>query len=365
VHYGKFSNWFLSGEYFFDVNPPFGKWVIALVANALGFDPSLDDFEKPGAAISSAAQVFAARAPAAFFGSLTVPVFYWLCRQLHLSEVSSFLGAAFILFDSMHVIQSRMIMVDSLLVFFTCVSLLCALLMWDAKKICILKGSRRTFADIVAVAALLVTTGVCCGFAVSVRWTAFATPAVVLVVSIFGIPPFCVSPLTWLEVAVLASSIFAAYYGSFAVFLMTASKSGTGNAFMSPEFQMCLQGSQVAMDAAAAGLSTECRMSMWAKFAELNKKVRELLWTRVMHSCISYLFVCNAAATDQFLTLCRPVVAYPRSLRTRKGFAAQTSGARRGFSGASTGAVRCTIESLAESGELTRHPRNWNPSYTR
>lgn len=287
MHYGKFANWVLTGEYFFDVNPPFGKWVIAVVASALGFDPNVDDFEKPGAPISSSAQAFAGRAPAAIFGSLTVPVFYWLCRKLCLSEVSSFLGAAFILLDSMHIIQSRMIMVDSLLVFFTCVSLLCALLMWDAKQICTLKGMKRASQDVVIVAALLVTTGVFCGLAVSVRWTAFATPAVVLAVSIFGIPPFCLSPLSWQEVGVLFASMFTAYFGSFDVFLLTVAKSGSGNAFMSPEFQMCLEGSQVYLDAEAAGLSTECRMSVWARFAELNAKVSATSCLR--QCCVIYI----------------------------------------------------------------------------
>jgi hypothetical protein len=274
VHYGKFTNWVLSGEYFFDVNPPFGKWVIALVASLLGFDPTLDAFEKPGSAISSQAQTFAGRAPAALFGSLTVPVFYWLCRQLRLSGASAFLGASLILFDSMHVVQSRLIMVDSLLVFLTCAGLLCALLLWDAKQVCLRGEGRRHAREVVTVAALLVATGILCGLSVSVRWTAFATPAVVLIVSVFGVPPFCLCPLNWLEVVVLGASMFAAYYGSFAVFLMTLHKSGTGNAFMSNSFQMCLAGSRAALDAAAAGTDAACRMSMWSRFVELNQKVR-------------------------------------------------------------------------------------------
>lgn len=255
------------------MNPPFGKWLIALIASALGFDPTLDVFETTGSPISSAAQAFAARAPAALFGSLTVPVFYCLCRQLRLSEVSSFLGASFILFDSMHVIQSRMIMVDSLLVFFTCLSLLSALLMWDAKQLCMLKGANKSVRDVVTASTLLVATGVFCGLAVSVRWTAFATPAVVLIVSTFGIPPFCLAPLSWVEVVVLFAGMLLSYFGSFDVFLMTVSKSGTGDAFMSPDFQLCLHGSEAFLNAAAAGLSTECRMSAWAKFVELNQKV--------------------------------------------------------------------------------------------
>lgn len=273
THYLKFSTWILSSEFFFDVNPPFGKWVIALVASALGFDArDASAFSQPQLPIAPEI-AFAARAPAAIFGSLTVPIFYFVCRQLGLSPESAALGACFILFDSMHVIQSRLTMVDSVLVYFTCVALLCALLLWDAKRILLLKGPQRGFFDVVVVAALLVATGVFSGLAVSVRWTAFATPAVVMIVSLFGVPPFCLAPLNGLEVLVLAASMFSAYYGSFVVFLLSVRKSGTGNAFMSPEFQRCLEGSQPFLEALGAGAVSPCGMSMWARFLELNQKV--------------------------------------------------------------------------------------------
>lgn len=273
THYLKFSTWVLSSEFFFDVNPPFGKWVIAVVASSLGFRPAdVSIFKDPQLPIESDI-AFAARAPSAIFGSLTVPIFYFVCRQLGLSTEASALGACFILFDSMHVIQSRLTMVDSVLVYFTCVALLCALLLWDAKRIFLRKGAGREFRDVFAVAALLVATGVFCGLAVSVRWTAFATPAVVLIVSVFGVPPFCLAPLDGLEVLVLAFSMFAAYYASFVVFFLSVHKTGTGDAFMSEQFQMCLEGSRPYLAALGSGLIPACKMSMWARFVELNHKV--------------------------------------------------------------------------------------------
>lgn len=275
IHYGKFVNWVLTGRYFFDVNPPLGKLILAISARALGFDPEADTFAAPGDDFSSPAQAFAARAPSAFFGALTVPVFYALCRRLTMGAPASALGAAFIALDTMHATQSRLIAVESLLVLLTCLGLLAALAMWDAKRACVLKGAPPTVYEASNVALLLVASGVACGLAVAVRWTAFATPVVVMIVSAFGVQPFCVAPLNWLEVLVLGSSMFFAYFASFAAFFMALQKSGTGDVFMSQPFQMCLLRSKEAMLAAVEGRDSSCKLSLWSMFLELNQKIFE------------------------------------------------------------------------------------------
>jgi dolichyl-phosphate-mannose--protein O-mannosyl transferase len=171
----------------------------------------------------------------------------------------------------MHVAQSRLIMVDAILVFFTCFSLIAAVRLWDAREASADRRATpagRSLADVSHVAFLLVATGLLCGWAVAVRWTAFATPILVLAVSMFGIPPFCQSPLSILEVVVLAASMCASYFLSFAVYLGALSKSGAGDAFMSPEFQACLAGSDAA--AAANGI---CKRSLFRRIVELNRTI--------------------------------------------------------------------------------------------
>jgi dolichyl-phosphate-mannose--protein O-mannosyl transferase len=37
VHFGKFIGGYISGHYFFDIHPPFGKLLIALVAYLGGY----------------------------------------------------------------------------------------------------------------------------------------------------------------------------------------------------------------------------------------------------------------------------------------------------------------------------------------
>lgn len=265
VHYLNFGNYVLTNKYFFDVNPVFGKMAVAYLGKALGYVPDIH-FESLGQHVP-AAQVFAARAPAALFGALTVPVFYRVCRLLRLSTYASLMGAFCILFDIMHVIQSRIVMVDSVLVFFTCFAFYHALLLWDAKNVVLIKGRHVTVADTATVLLYLIVTGVCCGLSVSVRWTAFATPALIFTVSLYGVGPFCMEPLNLLELLLLYGSALLSYCGSFAVFLLNMTESGPGDGFMTPEFQKCLTGSKLYEGPGG------CTLSMWARIVEVNKTI--------------------------------------------------------------------------------------------
>ncbi|CDF35143.1 Dolichyl-phosphate-mannose--protein mannosyltransferase, family GT39 [Chondrus crispus] len=265
VHYLNFGTFLLSNKYFFDVNPVFGKMAIAYVGKLMGLAP-LPRFTALGEHVP-AAQAFAARAPAALFGAFTVPIFYRVCRLLRLSMYASVLGALFILFDMMHVIQSRIAMVDSVLVFFTCVAFYSALLLWDAKNVVVIKGRSVSMLDTAYVLLYLVLTGICCGLCVSVRWTAFATPALIFTVSLYGVNPFCKEPLNVLELAVLYGTAVASYMGSFALFLLNVNESGPGDGFMSAEFQKCLVGSKHWEGGEG------CGMSMWARIIEVNRVI--------------------------------------------------------------------------------------------
>ncbi|CAN8070755.1 unnamed protein product [Agarophyton chilense] len=265
VHYLSFNNHVLNGTYFFDVNPVWGKVVMAFIAKLVGYDPSYD-LPALGEKLSTPFQAFAARAPCAFFGTLTVPVFYKVCRWLHLSTYASVVGSAFILFDSMHVIQSRVAMVDALLVFWTCFSVICAFTLWDQKNFIIFKGKDVKFSSVAKMIMLLVVTGINCGLSISVRWTAFATPVLIFIISFFGVGPFLVEPLNLIELLVLYTSAFAGYCGSFLVFLLQVNKSGSGDGFMSPDFQACLQGNKHAQPGT-------CEMSYAARIWEINKQI--------------------------------------------------------------------------------------------
>lgn len=266
THYINFSNHILRREYFFDVNPVWGKLVIAMIAKFLGYDETLPNVSL-GDPFKSAQQGFSARLPSVILGSLTVPIFYRVCRLLHMSTYASVVAALFICFDSMHIIQSRIAMVDSILVFYCCLSLLFALYLWHAKNLVILKRGSVSPRDAASIVILLILTGVHCGLAASVRWTAFATPLLIFIISFFGIGPFCLQPLNELELLVLYGSAFLSYCGSFALFILQVNSTGPGDNFMSPDFQSCIIGTQHYTG------PNGCKMSMWRRIWELNATI--------------------------------------------------------------------------------------------
>lgn len=266
VHYLGFTNNILNRKYLFDVNPVWGKLVIAFVAKLMGYDPTPVQLTL-GQRLASPYQALAVRVPCAIFGTLTVPVFYKVCRWLHLSTYASVIGSAFIAFDCMHVIQSRVAMVDAILVFWTCFSMMCALTMWDQKNRIVFLRKELNFSSVVRMMALLIVTGINCGLSVSVRWTAFATPVLIFVISFFGVAPFLVEPFNFIELFVLYGSAFVGYCGSFVLFLLQVSNSGPGDNFMSPEFQACINGNQFATSPEA------CTKSWLARVWEVNKVI--------------------------------------------------------------------------------------------
>eukprot|EP00178_Gracilaria_changii_P027723 TRINITY_DN90_c0_g1_i1.p1 TRINITY_DN90_c0_g1~~TRINITY_DN90_c0_g1_i1.p1 ORF type:complete len:551 (+),score=76.04 TRINITY_DN90_c0_g1_i1:3559-5211(+) len=265
VHYLTFDNHVLNGTYFFDVNPVWGKLVIAFLAKWVGYDAS---YAPPGLGetVATPLQSFAARAPCAFFGTLTVPVFYKVCRWLHLSTYASVVGSAFILFDCMHVIQSRVAMVDAVLVFWTCFSVMCAFTLWDQKNYIVFKGKDVKVSTVLTMMMLLVATGINCGLSISVRWTAFATPLLIFIISFFGVGPFLVEPLNLIELFVLFASTCGGYLGSFLLFLLQVNQSGPGDGFMSARHQACLKGNQFEA-------SGPCEMSYLERIWEINKQI--------------------------------------------------------------------------------------------
>lgn len=285
-HYGKFLNWTLTHRFFFDVNPPLSKLVLAGIASLAGFDPNAFNFGNLGEAFPAADLAWAARLPSALFGTLAVPLLYRVCRQLRLSRSASVLGAAFVLLDTLSVVQSRLIMPEALLVFLCEASFYCALMFWDAKRVATAKaaaGSLRAL-DVAHVVVYMGLTSTWAGLALATRWTSFATPMLILVVSAFGVSPFLPAPVSIWELAALFVVLFGAYFVVFGAFFELVPLSGEGDAFVSVPFQDCLKNAtKAAEDVAAAGVAAAspasadggavCTLSTWAKFVELNRLI--------------------------------------------------------------------------------------------
>lgn len=158
---------------FFDIHPPLGKLILAFGGKLLGYKAD-DKFviDKIGHVYPSHIHFILLRYVSSFFSICTVPLTYCISRLLKVSSMSSILSTTTVLFDYLGLIEGRLILMDSQLLFFSQLSLLFALLLW--------RSPPRAY-------GLSLVTGVMCGLALSIKHTALATPALIAVVSFFGL----------------------------------------------------------------------------------------------------------------------------------------------------------------------------------
>ncbi|XP_030755009.1 protein O-mannosyltransferase 1 [Sitophilus oryzae] len=126
LHYGKYVSLYMKNTFFFDSHPPLGKQILALAAYISGFDGQFK-FDKIGSPYNESVPLVALRFMPALFGSLLVPTVYHLMLEIGLTEWTSVLAALLILFDNAILTQSRFILMESMLLFFSFFGILCIL----------------------------------------------------------------------------------------------------------------------------------------------------------------------------------------------------------------------------------------------
>ncbi|CAG8771294.1 2466_t:CDS:1, partial [Acaulospora colombiana] len=110
-------------KYYVDVHPPLAKLLITLAAWLGGFKGNFE-FKEIGAIFFADVPYVAMRMVPAVLGVLLVPITYITLRALDCSASSSLLGAVLVLFENGLITQSRHILLDSQLMFFTGLSVL-------------------------------------------------------------------------------------------------------------------------------------------------------------------------------------------------------------------------------------------------
>lgn len=228
-HFGTFVDNVLDGATHFDIHPPLGKLTLAFFGWLVGYvpDPAFgyDEIGKEYGAVL----YYPLREVAAVFGVLTVPLVYTTARQLGVSWAGAVLSAGLFCFDNLNVIESRLILMDSQIVFYLVLSLYCALRLWQTQP-----GTASRF-------FWLTVTGLVCGCSISVKWTALATPGLIAIVSFFGLH-FLREPLTLLECAWAGACGIGLYVSLFWVHFKLMTRTGPGIAFFPAEFRATLIG---------------------------------------------------------------------------------------------------------------------------
>ncbi|OMH84429.1 Dolichyl-phosphate-mannose-protein mannosyltransferase 4 [Zancudomyces culisetae] len=118
VHFGKFASYYLRREYYFDVHPPLAKMLLAIPGKLVGYDGTYL-FDKIGQNyIENGAPYFLMRVFVAMFGATIPGVVYLIMAESGYSLIISTLTAFMAVFDNALVLHSRLVLLDSIMIFF-------------------------------------------------------------------------------------------------------------------------------------------------------------------------------------------------------------------------------------------------------
>ncbi|XP_048585823.1 protein O-mannosyl-transferase 2 isoform X2 [Nematostella vectensis] len=123
THFGKHANFYIKGEFFFDVHPPLAKMLIALSGYLTGYNGTFP-FDKPGD-LYGENNYLGMRLLCVTMGSLCVPLAYLIVWELTKSTAASLLASSMILFDNGCVTISQYILLDPILMFYIMLSAFC------------------------------------------------------------------------------------------------------------------------------------------------------------------------------------------------------------------------------------------------
>lgn len=125
VHFGKFASYYLQRTFFFDVHPPFAKMMIAFVGWLVGYDGSFK-FENIGMSYEThPAPYLAYRSFNAILGTLTVPIMFNTLKEMNFKAITCAFGALLVAVDNAHVIETRLILLDAILLIAVAASVYC------------------------------------------------------------------------------------------------------------------------------------------------------------------------------------------------------------------------------------------------
>ncbi|KAF9045749.1 glycosyltransferase family 39 protein [Hymenopellis radicata] len=123
AHFGKFGSHYLKREFYFDVHPPLGKMLVGLAGLLAGYDGSFEF--KSGVQYPDTVPYVAMRVIMATFGVAMVPLGWYTAVELGMSQWACHLVALMVLLDVGWLCISRFILLDSMLLFFTFLTVFC------------------------------------------------------------------------------------------------------------------------------------------------------------------------------------------------------------------------------------------------
>lgn len=124
VHFGGFAAKYLRGEFFFDLHPPLARLLVTLSGWLSGFKGDFNFHDIGVEYKRHGVPYIGMRTFSGVFGVATVPFAFLTVLALGGSKISALSAALLVLFENSLVTQSRLILLDSYLIFFTAASLM-------------------------------------------------------------------------------------------------------------------------------------------------------------------------------------------------------------------------------------------------
>ncbi|TIB78498.1 hypothetical protein E3Q23_00706 [Wallemia mellicola] len=259
VHFGGQVSKYIKQRFFMDVHPPLAKLLLTAAAAIFGFNGNFS-FEHIGDDyVVHDVQYIAMRAVPALLGVALTPLTYLICRSLQLKPISALLGSLLITFENALATQSRLILLDSPLVFFTALSTYSFIKFYNQNKSKTAHFTQEWW-------SWLFLTGLSLGAVLSVKWVGLFTVATIGVATVYqlwellgnlSIPPrllfkhFTTRALCLIVIPILF------YLWMFAIHLSILNRSGGGDTFMSAAFQHSLRGNRLQDTYAPVGMGSE------------------------------------------------------------------------------------------------------------
>ncbi|KAI9017818.1 Dolichyl-phosphate-mannose-protein mannosyltransferase-domain-containing protein [Gaertneriomyces semiglobifer] len=236
----KFAGHYLKQTFYFDVHPPLGKIMNGLAGYVAGVNASFA-FES-GHTYPSDVNYPIMRIMNALFGAMLVPLAYFTAQQLHMSRAACLLVGCMVLADTALWNISRFILLDSMLLFFTALSIFCLTVFRNMQTYCPFSLQWWFW---------LFATGISIGAVTSVKWVGLFTIAVVGLHTIrdlwdmlgdLKMPKTKYAQHWAARIAALILTPIAVYLFSFFLHFTILNRSGPGDAHMSSLFQANLRG---------------------------------------------------------------------------------------------------------------------------
>ncbi|XP_046954085.1 protein O-mannosyl-transferase 1 isoform X2 [Lynx rufus] len=242
VYYGQYISFYMKRIFFLDGSgPPFGHMLLALGGYLGGFDGNFL-WNRIGAEYSSNVPVWSLRLLPALTGALSVPMAYQILSELGFSHCAAMGAALLMLIENALITQSRLMLLESVLIFFNLLAVLSYLKFSNSQK-------QRPFSP--SWWFWLTLTGVACSCAVGVKYVGVFTYLLVLAVagvhawhligdrSLSNVSVLCHLLARAAALLVVPAAMYLLF---FYVHLSLVYRSGPHDQIMSSAFQASLEG---------------------------------------------------------------------------------------------------------------------------